>query len=225
CPSCGAALRRDQTWDWAPVARLSNLADCGYFCDTLSQHGIESRLQEIDEFSALIGMWEPVFVLQVPREDAARATELINGQLEADPSMDQQPANEHQHDLESSDVGNPWSVPGDRGWPDETGTDAGTPIWKSVALVLVAGGLAYGAGRVSGQREAHPTPPSNRDMLWQALSRPGETFVSEGPPGARKLRLRYDATTDRIQMDEDIDGDGRYDRRRTFDRGRLVSGR
>jgi hypothetical protein len=74
-------------------------------------------------------------------------------------------------------------------------------------------------------RDVDAGPSADQDMLWQALSQSGETFVSEGPPGARRYRLHFDARTNRIEIAEDIDGDGRYDRRRAYERGRLITHR
>lgn len=225
CPQCDELLRIDRPSDWAPVARLANLADSGYFSDLLTQHEIAVQVQELDEYSALLGLWESVFVLQVARDDAERAKELINEHVETsrdslaesdDAASMQQTSPAAQHD--------PWSSHDhDLGWADEHERSTAVPIWKSVAVVLIVGGLAYAVGRSSGKLETETAPTADQDTLWQALSRPGETFVTDVPPGARKFRLRFDAQADHIDIDEDVDGDGRYDRRRTFERGLLIN--
>ena len=227
CPACGAKLRRDAPSEWVPVARLADMTDSGYFSDVLRQHEIEVRVHEVDEFSALLGLWEVVFVLQVPRDDAERAIDLVRAEIEGghEEPADHMP-NELADPVQSESY---FKVPtsGDEQfeWPGATDGSQAAPLWKSVALVLVVGSLAYGVGRSTARRDAAEIPQDQRDALWQALSQPGETFGTEGPPGARRYRLRYDAPSDQIHMEEDIDGDGRYDRRQVFERGRLVNGR
>ena len=224
CPECGAKLLREASTDWVPVARLADMADSGYFSDILRQHEIEVRVHGVDEFNALLGLWESAYVLQVRPGDAERAAEVVREELESggeEPRGKQaDPLTGPVHDESYFQVP---SVGGEsHDWLDQRDDSQGAPIWKSVALVLVAGGLAYGVGQSTARRNAPEVPEGQRDALWQALSQPGETFVTEGPPGVRRYRLRYDLPSDQIHMDEDIDGDGRYDRRQVFERGRLV---
>jgi len=222
CPECGAALPHEPT-QWVPVARLADLAESGYFSELLRQRGINVRVHESDEFSALLGRWEAVFVLQSPRDDAQRAIDLVREELESGRADTPEQVADA---VESESYYQTTSADDDvLEWPGAEQTMHGSHLWKSVALVLVAGGIAYGVGHSTALREAADVPSEDRDMLWQALSKPGETFVTEGPPGVRRYRLRYDVPSDQIHMEEDTDGDGRYDKQQVFDRGRLINSR
>ena len=223
CPNCQSRLRAERASDWTPIARLSNLADSGYFSDLIAAQEIDVQVKEVDEFNALLGLWEATFVLQVPRDDARRAAELMNQHLEASGDSQQDKRGSHdsfgQNTHETSETTSPG--PHEVMWPEPSAT-AVTPIWKSVVLVLVAGGLAYGLGRTAGRRDVEAVPKADHDRLWQVLSRPGETWVNDSLPGRPKYRLHCEPGSDRIVLDEDMDGDGRYERRRQFERGRLV---
>lgn len=224
CPHCGDALRREPPGGWVPVARVANLAETGYFADTLQREGIVSQVQEVDEYNALLGVWESVYVLQVGRHESQRAVALMRDEMDTEGER-----TSHAHDVrqETHPAQQPWTTQPMAqptavvDWP-ASDSPAGGSFVRSMALVLVAGGLAYGVGRATAPPRADQTPRDERNTLWQSLSRPGETLTSEGPPGSPRYQVRYDVQSDRIFVDEDVNGDGQYDRRQTFERGRRV---
>lgn len=195
CPQCGCDV--EVSTKWSSIARLTNLAEAGYFEHLLRSQGIVPRIIARDDFDALRGGWQPTFVMQVRGTDADRGVAAM------------------QQDVETAE--NHVSPHG-----DEDDDDEATSRWMPVALMLVAGGLVYWGGGGGGLA---PRPPQARDRqqtLWKALTEtPQPLFSPEGPRGSRR-QIRYDAQSDRLYVEEDFDGDGRMDRRRAFSAGRLV---
>lgn len=182
---------------WSPVARLANLAEVGYFADTLEGAGIATNVLQHHEFSALDGRWDTVFVLRVSTQEAQRAAQLMREELA--------------HYGEEPE-------PGGDDWPAEQLEKQAAPrgnLWTPVMLMLVAGGIAYFAGRGSLTR---PAPPSSPEALMEALTETDRPISMEGPAGqvGGTRRLRYIPRTRTILLEEDRDGDGRWDRRQQF---------
>ncbi|MEX0937306.1 MAG: hypothetical protein WDZ59_05545 [Pirellulales bacterium] len=191
CPYCGRVLAAESEVQWTSVARLSNLAEAGFFSQMLADEGIESQIRQHDDFSALDGSWSSVYVMQVPQADAQRATERIRQELSS-------------------------------GGVEELGTTfkpetVGAAVaWKPVALMLFAGSLAYLAGQNVPRHEGQVPQNDSRASLWDAVRQIETPLVSEPAAGGARFRLSYDRAHAVFLLEEDRDGDGRYDQRRAF---------
>lgn len=200
CPRCGCELSTDDWTANVAIARLTNLAEIGFFADTLEGDGIATNVVQHDEFSALDGSWHSIYILQVPRRDAAAATQRLKDELAA--------------------------LEGQQSWdaPEEDGSQraaAAGSIWKPVVLVLVASGMAYFAGRSGFQQPPRFVPA--KDSLSQALGETTVPLATERVAGRHWRQLRYDEPTRSIVLEEDFDGDGQFDRLRQFRDGHLVA--
>ena len=204
CPACRQDLPVENGQTWLPVARLADLAEAGFMANLLADNGVPSRIRQYDDFSALDGGWASIYVLQVRDEDARKAVDSIQRELANAP---QEPLEQGETTDEATDEATETV---------EADTAEATPLaWHAVAWVLVAGGIVwagYGGpgGRVPARRaEERPT-------LLKAIERIGVPLSSESPPGRPRYRLSFDDVTDQFQLDEDRDGDGRYERRRRY---------
>ena len=203
CPQCGQTLATADTHDeasWKSIARLNNLAETGYFADMLEANEISTNVVQRNDYSALDGSWETVFVLQVRADRADEAAETLKREID-----------EGQHD--------------DAYWDATSHGDARRPyspaaMWKPVALVLVAGGLAYCAGRSGFDRRPATVPRD--DELWEALSESPAPLVAESRNGIGNRRVTIDSNARLISVDDDLDGDRKWDHVRLFKDGRLV---
>src|SRR3990172_1031012 len=77
CPNCGAPMRHDDERPWTDVARLTNLAEAGFLTDELVGLGIDARIHQLEEFSALTDRWATVYLIRVPAEAAREAAARI----------------------------------------------------------------------------------------------------------------------------------------------------
>jgi hypothetical protein len=191
CPFCGKALAAESEANWTSVARLANLAEAGFFSQMLADEGIASQIRQHDDFSALDGSWSSVYVMQVPQIDAQRATERIRQEL----------ASGSTEELAQTIK------------PETAGA---TATWKPVALMLFAGSLAYLAGQNVPRHEGQVPHNDSRASLWDAVRQIETPLVSEPVADGARFRLSYDRGHSVFLLEEDRDGDGRYDRRRAF---------
>lgn len=201
CPYCGETLPDKTT---APrlvsVARLTNLAEVGYFADLLAGEGIEAIVHQRDDFDAISARWEKTFVLQVDEERAEEAVAFLE-QESRSAGGDEAGA----LDYDPLDV-----------------AAGGASLWKPVVLALMAGGLAYWGSRGVLNHVPRADPGRGRPLLWEALAEIEGPLYTPGGAGRARYELRYDRQLGRLLLDEDINGDGRFDRQRAFRRGRLV---
>lgn len=194
CPRCGGAepaAAADQRW--RPVARVLNLAEVGYLADLLEAEQIETFVREASDFCAVAGRWTTAYVLEVPPADRETAVSLLQAEIDAG----------DQERIERETV--------------SSGSGGLLTLWTPLMVAVMAGGLAYCAGR--GEVEPRPT---RDERLWQALSELEKPLV--GPPHATQpaRRLRYDPVAHTLVIEEDLDGDGHFgglrDRTRRFSR-------
>lgn len=200
CPRCGivfAALVK--TPKWISIARLANLAEVGYYADQIEARHIHTNVIQHNDFNALDGSWQTIFVLQVPEEHAASTTEWLQSEIAR--------CEEDASEWDQNSI------------TDEDCNLTTASVWKPLALVLVASGLAYCAGR--GGMDQPPVAPS-RQTLWHTLSRSKGVMINESPLDKPRRRLWFDAPSRMMVLEEDIDGDGRFDRQRRFRDGHLV---
>jgi hypothetical protein len=61
CPYCADELPRQSTDQWTDVARVTNLAEAGFLSDELIGLGIDARIYQLEEFSAVTDRWATVY--------------------------------------------------------------------------------------------------------------------------------------------------------------------
>ena len=202
CPECQRELPAAPADDpaWAPVARLTNLAEVGFFADIVEGGGIGTNVLQHNEFSALDGRWETVFVLRVPRDEARHAAQLLRDEAS---DRRESAANRNAFDTLGADTGRPAS---------------GGPFWTRAMLmvfVLIVGGIAYFAVRGT---TFIRSGTGSAEALMRALSDSDQPLTLETPPdgaGAAR-RLRYLPESRTILLEYARDGDGRWDRQQPF---------
>jgi hypothetical protein len=192
CPHCGAPLVRDESARWINVARVTNLAEAGFLVDELAGEGVDARVYQSEDFSALTDRWLVSYLIQSPPEAAQAAASHIRRHL-AEMESYQEPA-------------------ASGGWLDER--PAFDPhVWRPVALVILAGMASF----VLGQRfvaDRNPKPPGN--SLSGAISAIGRPLVTEPAAGLPRHRLYYHWREQAWYLDTDADADGRYESRQRF---------
>lgn len=221
CPHCGQECPRDEDdaglaeSSLVPIARFTNLAELGYFEEMLADHRIEMAVREVDEFNAIQGQWIRRYILSVAPEDAGPATELMQEQLGAD---DRRTEAMDATAVESGTSYDHWDrgFDRDRHRDDDFALDP-AKLWVPVALVVLGGGLAIWA------LTADPTEdvPAGK-MLWDALSESSAPLQSQPGPEGESRRLQFDPQTGNFILDEDTDGDRRFDRQRVYSQEELV---
>jgi hypothetical protein len=192
CPRCGGALAEAASVSWTDVARVTNLAEAGFLTDELNGLGIEARIQQADEFSALHDRWNSRYLIQVPASFAAEAAAQL-----------QQYVSEERHG-ESDNQASEY-VPGGKVDPQ---------FWRPVALVVLTGIASFLLGqKLTGPNEARR--PS-RNSLPSAVDAIGRPFVTEAEPGNPRFRLSFDSKQQTWLLDTDRNNDGRYESHRQF---------
>jgi hypothetical protein len=89
-----------------------------------------------------------------------------------------------------------------------------------LALMVVAGGLAYLAGQGVFPWPGRAPVPNGREALWDAIIKIDAPLVTESAGNGPRYRIGFDRAKDAFYLDEDRDGDGRFERpRRYFQRG------
>jgi hypothetical protein len=203
CSVCGGSLQATGAPRWTSIARLANLAETGYFADLLQGDGVPTNVVHHSQFDAVEGTWRSLYVLQVPEGRAPEAAESLKRELDL---SDEAPTEAWQGES----------------WRPASGEHApsGVSVWKPVALMLVASGLAYYAGRSGWERP--PVARPRHDELLKALNEmPRNTvFRSRDDQAERNLIVGPDGD---VILEEDYDLDGRPNRRRTFHNGEVVA--
>ena len=85
CPYCGEELSREPKDRWANVARVTNLAEAGFLTDELVGLGIDARIYQLEEFSAVTDRWATVYLIRVPGPMAREAAAQIRLHLTEEP--------------------------------------------------------------------------------------------------------------------------------------------
>lgn len=194
CSHCRVPVAVDAGPDWIDVARVSNLAEAGFLSDELVGLGIDARVHQLDQFSALADHWATVYFIRVPRHLAAEAAARIRQHLAEDASSQ----DAHPGMFRFSDVDNTI---------DPT-------FWRPIALVVLAGVASFVLGQ-------HFSDPNGRrsaqgNSLSSVVDRIGRPLLSEPAPGKPRHRLSFDRQRDAWYLDADLDGDGRFDGRQQF---------
>jgi hypothetical protein len=197
CPNCGAVLRDKGDPPWTDVARVRNLAEAGFLSDELHGLGIDARIHQMDEFSAVTDRWASLYLIRVPTLMAGEAAAQIRRHLlEADAERESETATFSVTDHDHS---------------------ADPLLWRPVAIVVLAGVASFVLGqRFSDQKEHRVERRPPRNSLAAAVEAIGRPFVSESAGGQTRHRLSFDRRRDAWFLDLDRNGDGRYDSRQAF---------
>jgi hypothetical protein len=199
CPGCGRRLPDEELPRWTSIARLVNLAETGYFADLLQTNGVPTNVVHHSEFDAVDGAWRTIYLLQVPENASAEAAEALQREL----ALGEEESEAWRRGTEGAARRGP------------------TSVWKPMVLILVAGGLAYCAGR-SGVDRPPPARPSH-DEFWTAFGDlPAESVFNSQDGGVRR-KLTVDRESRTVFLEEDYDADGTWDRLRMYRQGQLVS--
>ncbi len=202
--------------EWVPLMRLGNWADLGYFESVLHEAEITTDLIQHEQSSAQDGRRTVTLVLLVPTNQAERAAEVLAAE------MDEVRAAETEDSFDSPDATD-WQPVADarEAWTREAGAafapqdESGLGLWKPVLLLIVAGGLtSLFWHRLPAVQEPDPIDPQHD--LWHALSELERPLVSPPRGHSPGRRLWYDPQSGTLNLEEDFNGDGRYDRRRQF---------
>jgi hypothetical protein len=193
CLHCGSPLERDQPARWINVARVTNLAEAGFLVDELSGEGIEARIYQSEDFSALTDRWQVSYLIQAPPSAAPSAAAHIR---------------RHLAEMES------YSDPAGGGEWDSERPAMDPLLWRPVALVVLAGVASFVLGQRFGADRDPPKPP--RNSLSSAISAIGRPLVTEPAPGQPRHRLYYHWRDQAWYLDTDADSDGRFEGRQRF---------
>ena len=194
--------KTDAPSPWVTVAKLTNLAEVGYFADLLESGGFSTNVDRRDEFSAIDGSWTARYLLQVLPEHGLRAAELMKQQLV-------------ETDAYSTDDDNRW----DRSDPHQANLARRSSIvYRATMSILLIGVVLLVAERMSRSRIGVPTEDST---LWDAIKASRTEFRTSEAANS-DTRLLHDENSDSILLIDDLDRDGRFDRLRRYRDGQLV---
>jgi len=194
CPACRATLPGEASDRWTNVARVTSLAEAGFLADELAGEGIDARIYQADEFSALSDRWNAHYLIQTAPGDAQAAAARIR------------------RHLAEMDAGR--SSTGGQLWDDQRATV--DPIfWRPVVLMVLAGVVSFVVGqRFAAERDAARQPPQG--TLSGAVNAIGRPLVTEPAAGLPRHRLYYSGRQQSWYLDTDANGDGRYESRQRF---------
>jgi hypothetical protein len=194
CPDCGTAIRPEEIDQWTDVARVGNLAEAGFLSDELNGHGIDARVYQLDEFSAVHDLWRAKFLIQVPAAAAHDAAAHIREHLRQDA-------------VDGDDEGTLCRTA-------DRGTSSDPLFWRAVALVVLAGTASFVLGQRFSDQDAERRPPG--DSLSSAISAIGRPLSTAPAPNQPRFQLSFDGHRESWLLESDHDGDGRYDSRQQF---------
>ena len=192
CPSCGARLVGSDESRWINVARVQNLAEAGFLADELSGEGIDARVYQAEDFSAMTDRWSVSYLIQARPSDAQAAAARIR-----------------QHLADREAYPEPVSFPQ---WDQRPVADV--TLWRPVALVVLASMVSFVLGqRFAAERDSGRPP---RNSLSRAVSAIGRPLVTEPAPGEPRHRLHYEWREKTWYLATDADHDGVYERTQRF---------
>jgi hypothetical protein len=181
---------------WVSVVRTGNLAEAGYLANELEAEGFHSRVEQHDSFSAIDGSWTSVFLIQVPSEEVQESADHLRVHL-AETELAQP--------IAAADV-----------FLDDA-SQRGAVVWRPIALMIVAGAAILFIGQKMRELRGRQHEPPSRARLMHALENIDRPFVSVDPNHApNRFRILYSHQARIWRLQEDMDGDGSYDREWRF---------
>lgn len=200
CPHCGSTRAHEDTADlenFVPIARIGSLAEAGYLEERLAAEGIACALRGNERFDAVSGMWESELALLVPEEHVARATSVMQQELQEDPETTQAPP--AADSAESFERPDPFAD-----------MEASRPRWGMWAAAVLIGAAGLGGFQLI---TAKPAATNAEGELWHTL-----TECANNQPGT----IEYDPASDTLTVWKDLDGDGIGDRAYYFRGGKHI---
>ena len=194
CPQCGHSPSESQAYEWVDVARVSNLAEAGFLSDELNGVGLESRVHQLDEFSAASDRWSSRYLIRVPEHFAREAASHIEKYL-----FEEENGRRPILDV----MRNP------------LGRNTNEPLsWRPVLLVVIAGIASFALG----QRFSEHAPPRRprAEPLSTAIAAINKRFTTEPMANQPRHRLSIDQRQKQWTLETDRDNDGVYDETRHF---------
>jgi len=193
CPHCGTPLERDQPARWINVARVANLAEAGFLVDELAGEGIEARIYQSEDFSALTDRWQVSYLIQSPPSAAPSAAAHIR---------------RHLAEMET------YTDPATGGEGESARPAVDPMLWRPVAIVILAGMASFVLGQRFAADRDPPKPP--RNSLSSAISAIGRPLMTEPIAGQPRHRLYYHWRDQAWYLDTDANADGRFEARQRF---------
>jgi hypothetical protein len=194
CPGCGADVSCNTRTPWIDVARVTNLAEAGFLSDELVGLGIDARIYQLEEFSALTDRWATMYLIRVPSDVAQQAAAHIRQHL-------------------ADEVGE--SEAGAMGFRFSADSQPMDPLfWRPVALVVLAGVASFVLGQRFSEQNVERRPA--RGSLETAVGAIGRPLVTDSRDGQPRHRLSLDRRREAWYLDTDGDNDGRYENRQQF---------
>lgn len=204
------------TGPMAPVARFSNAAEAGYFAhELMDRGGIPCSITVEENFDAVCGYWSAKFVLAVPQDQANTAAEVLKQLLE---QTEMEERDEKAFvDREASRM-QPTSgtlVTDDERLHVEGPLEDSGVNWVPIVLTLAAGSAVFwGIRRLQDQPKVevpHRPLGAHHDDLWDHLATPSRPWVQPMENGQGQRRLWIDPEAHSAVIQEDADGDGRFE--------------
>jgi hypothetical protein len=197
CPDCGGRLRESAEQAWIDVARLRNLAEAGFLTDELVGLGIDARIHQLEEFSAISDRWASSYLIRVPSGTAHEAAAQIRQYLAEEESARE---------------------PEDATYYLSTHDQSSDPLlWRPVAIVILAGVASFVLGqRFSEQKQNKAERRPQRNSLAAAVAAIDRPLMTESAPGRPRYRLTLDRRRESWALEIDRDGDGMFDSRQAF---------
>jgi hypothetical protein len=200
CPHCGEEITQDGVDDsMRSVARVSSLAEVGYFEDVLSAAGIDAQVHEHDDFNAVSGSWNRTYVVRVETSRADEAVQLLETALASTADPDE---------------------------PVSTKEEGYSRFVAGGVFFLLLGGLMFLLLAAGGRHQRWPweeeafredePAAGHPPALWRALAEDDAPLTDARDGSHPRRRLYYDDHGDILMLEEDFNGDGRIDRTRGF---------
>lgn len=189
CPHCGRLLSTEEANKWHDAARVASLAEAGYLVNQLGTTGVSARIFDDRSFSALTGMWDQAYIIQVPHEQVKQAAHLLRQEASAAACEDSEEGGSHFSKEKAENM----------------------VFWRPVALMAFAGVASF----VVGQRFAEPTG-DERDRpyaqsLVAAMEQVGRPLVTEQRGEGDRYRFIFHRQRRAWYVQSDRNGDGHYE--------------
>ena len=195
CPRCGASLATlSESQDWVPIARVANLAEAGFMADYLAGNDLESDIVQQNEFNAAAGAWQTSFVVQVVPAEAVNARRILTtGEYGEEEGAFSEDWSELKENKESSFL---------------------VQAVKLVLVLLVLVGATYFIVEVQ-RKKPQRNQPGEPETLHEFLNQQPGPWIYQDESGVQS-QLYYNAAENRMTLQQDLDGDGVPDYRKTF---------
>ncbi len=207
CRQCasGSSLLEDDPGPWSAIARFENAAEAGYYAECLQAQGIVTRLEYHDRFDAAKDHWQMLFELQVHPEQREEALACLRRELNAAEHVEGQsfPADDAAGTTEAI-----WCQPHRYESLLAGGDDGGlSAVAKWLPFLVLAGSVGFVGGWWCAQRQL----PSTADSAFWYRAAQSAPWLSSSKPGQPSQRLNVDWSKGEWFLEEDRDGDGRFE--------------